>query len=259
MDINKVLIIPEKNNIKTSLSIAEEFNCGFEYNDFYIPKILDDEIELKNTIDYYKNLSSKPEYCTLHGAFFDVTVFSDDAKIYEVSDYRVEQSLKVASELGVKGVVFHTNYTPNFKLESYCDNWVMRNYEYWVKKLEKYPNLNIYMENMFDTDWLLLERLAKKLADRENFGICFDYAHGCVFGDEKEIEEWVIALSPYIKHIHINDNDFKSDLHLALGDGKIDWCRFRKHYETYFPDASVLVEMRGEEKIRKSLELLKSL
>ena len=116
--MKKILIIPDRNDFENTFALQKEYNLGFEYNDFYIPKILDDEIELKNTIDYYKNLSSKPEYCTLHGAFFDVTVFSDDAKIYEVSDYRVEQSLKVASELGVKGVVFHTNYTPNFKKAS---------------------------------------------------------------------------------------------------------------------------------------------
>lgn len=59
-----------------------------------------------------------------------------------------------------------------------------------------------------------------------------------------------------MRHLHINDNDFKQDLHLAVGDGKTDWKRFRQHYETYFSKASVLIEVKGLEKIEKSLDYL---
>ena len=259
MKINNIMIIPDKDNIETSLAIAKDCGCGFEYNDFYIPALLDDEELLRDTINFYKDIEELPEYCTCHGAFFDVTIFSDDARIQEVSDYRVEQSLKIAEALGVKAIVFHTNYTPNFLQESYRRNWVERNYKYWSEKLEKYPKLNIYIENMFDTDWILISELACRLKDKSNFGICFDYAHACVFGDEHRIDEWVAGISRYVKHVHINDNDFKSDLHLALGDGCIDWHRFCRHYKDYFPNASVLIEMRGEDKIRKSLEYLRTL
>ena len=75
----------------------------------------------------------------------------------------------------------------------------------------------------------------------------------------KEIEEWVKALSPYVKHIHINDNDLVSDLHLALGEGKIDWKRFKEYYETYFPQASVLVEMKNLADVEKSLKYIQTL
>lgn len=259
MKVKKLLIIPDKDNLEAYLEIAKNNNLGFEYNDFFLPHILDDEKKVADTINYYKSQIDLPDYCTSHGAFLDVTIFSDDRKIYEVSDCRIEQSLNIAQELGVKGVVFHTNYIPNFTLESYRKSWVERNYLYWSEKLRKYPQMNIYMENMFDTDWELLAELAEKLSVYDNFGICFDYAHAHVFGDEKKIDCWVEAFAPYVKHIHINDNDFKSDLHLALGEGIIDWNKFKEHYEGHFYDATVLLELKGVDKVKASLELLDSL
>jgi len=37
--------------------------------------------------------------------------------------------------------------------------------------------------------------------------------------------------------------------------GKIDWKMFKNYYENYFPEATVLIEVNGMEKIRKSLDL----
>lgn len=259
MKVKKLLIIPDKENIETYLDIAKENDLGFEYNDFFLPHVLDDDAKVKDTISFFKNLSDMPDYSTSHGAFLDVTIFSDDKKIYDVSDFRIEQSLRIASQLEAKGVIFHTNYIPNFTLESYRKSWVERNYLYWSEKLKEYPQINIYMENMFDTDWKLLVELAEKLSEFDNFGICFDYAHAHVFGNVDEIDCWVEAVSPYVKHIHINDNDFKNDLHQALGEGSIDWNKFKVHYENYLSEASVLLELKGIDKIKSSLEFLNKL
>ena len=38
------LIIPKINNLDESLKLAEEYGFGFEYNDFFIPDILDVKI-----------------------------------------------------------------------------------------------------------------------------------------------------------------------------------------------------------------------
>ncbi|MCM1236190.1 MAG: hypothetical protein NC489_39405, partial [Ruminococcus flavefaciens] len=59
------------------------------------------------------------------------------------------------------------------------------------------------------------------------------------------------------KHIHINDNDLKQDLHLALGDGQIVWERFQKYYEQYFKDCSILSETAELAFQRRSLDYIK--
>ncbi len=259
MKIKKLLVIPDIKQIDEYLELAERYNLGFEYNDFFLPQILDDEAVLDDRKTSYKNLLKLPDYCTMHGAFLDITVFSDDRLIKQASDYRVEQSLSLAEELGVKGVIFHTNYIANFRTESYRTQFVKKNAEYWGRKADEHKNLNIYIENMFDDTPELLAQLAEALSDKENIGVCFDYAHAHVFGNPDETEEWVRSLAPYIRHVHINDNDFKQDLHLAVGDGRTDWKKFKFFYENYFPEATVLIEVRGIDKIRKSLDYLSEL
>lgn len=259
MKIDKLMIIPQKDKLAEYVALAREYGCGFEYNDFFIPSLLDDEEELENYIQLYNRPENKPLFSHVHGAFFDVCVSSDDPKIKEVSDLRVTQSLEVAKKLNADAVIFHTNFIANFLLESYRDSWVEKNIEYWSKKLSDYPMLNIYIENMFDADCELLTKLGKGMKEYPNFGICFDYAHAHVFGDESDIEYWVQQLAPYVKHLHINDNDFSRDLHLALNDGKIDWWRFKQYYEKYFTGASVLLEVTGLSKTRHSIEYLSQL
>lgn len=259
MKVNRLLIIPDEEQIKKSTELAKNYGCSFEYNDFYMPSLLDDEQQTEHKISRYLSQQELPEGCTMHGAFFEITIFSDDPKIVAVSDFRVEQSLKIARRIGARAVVFHTNYIPNFQVGYYCDNWVEKNVSYWKKKLETYSDINIYMENMFDMSYELLERLADRLSIYPNFGVCFDYAHAHAFGDERKIDAWVKALAPYVKHIHINDNDLVQDLHLELGTGKIDWKRFKEYYETYFPQASVLIEMRDLAAAEKSLEFIQKL
>ena len=70
------------------------------------------------------------------------------------------------------------------------------------------------------------------------------------------MEYWIEALAGYIKHIHINDNNLKKDLHLPVGDGVLDWKRFTMYYRQYFKECSVLVETALPEDQRRSLEYI---
>ena len=64
-------------------------------------------------------------------------------------------------------------------------------------------------------------------------------------------------LAPYIRHMHINDNDLFDDLHLPVGTGKINWEQFTREVTGHGVDASVLVEVSGVEKQRRSLNYMK--
>ena len=259
MDIEKLVIIPDADNIEKSFELASAYGTGFEYNDFFIPSLMEDEKAFGERTQFYKGRIKDLPYSTLHGAFLDITIFSDDPKIKAVSDLRVRQSMEAAKALDAKGVVFHTNYMASFLSERYRDNWVNRNFEYFTKILEEYPGINVFMENMFDEDPELLKRLAEKFEVGGRFGVCFDYAHAHVFGKGAPIEKWCEDLAPFVQHIHINDNDLKEDQHLALGKGSIDWKAFKENYNKYFKDASVLLEVRGYDNIKCSLDYVREL
>lgn len=252
--MKQLLIIPNRNNLADSLEIAEKYNLGFEYNDFFNPNVLDSSEHLDEIIDSYKSVKL-PNYCTSHGAFFDVIPFSPDKRIREISDLRIEQSIAAAEKVGARAIVFHTNYNPFLNSEAYINSFVETNTAYWNDVLKRHKNISVYLENMFDTTPDIMVRLSEQLCENDNFGICLDYAHAALSAVQPKI--WAKLLGRYVKHIHINDNDCISDLHLAWGTGRIDTAEFYRCYEKYMDGATVLIETNAKENILASLEKLK--
>ncbi|MDE5864131.1 MAG: sugar phosphate isomerase/epimerase, partial [Lachnospiraceae bacterium] len=151
-------------------------------------------------------------------------------------------------------VVFHTNISPVLSGVEYDRRAIEMTVEYMECLLKRYPDTQIYLENMFDTDPELLAAISEKLCIYDNYGVCFDYAHASI--SSTPIPVWVEALVPYIKHIHINDNNLKRDQHLAIGDGEIDWEQFMEYKRQYFENCSVVIETTFPENQRRSLRYL---
>ena len=252
--MKEILIIPDVNNLDADIKLAEKYSFGFEYNDFFYPDVLDDEKRLNEIIEKYKSYKL-PEYSTVHGAFFDVIPFSVDSKIREISMLRIEQSINVALKLGAKAVVFHTNYNPFLNSPVYVEGWIKENVQIWSEVIKKHPDINIYLENMFDMTPDIMLRLSEELCVYDNFGICLDYAHASLGKIEPHI--WAEKLGKYVKHIHINDNDLVSDLHLAWGKGQINRKLFYESYEKFMGAATVLIETSLMENKLNSIEVLK--
>lgn len=250
-------IIPEPDRIEESLRLSHEFGVHFEYNDFFAPNFLDDQERVRQRIQFYRELERDRSRDLLHGAFLDVTIHSEDDQIRRISQRRVYQSMDVAAALGVRGVVFHTNFIPNFRLKSYIDHWISANARFWRQVCRDYPKMEILIENMFDEEPTLLRNLAEEMDECRNFGICLDYAHGASFGAKTNLDDWVTDLLPYVRHIHINDNDLVNDLHQPVGQGKIDWQNFSRRMVGCPPNCSVLIEVRRAEQARTSLIFMK--
>lgn len=248
------LIVSKVDKLEEYKTISEEYGVSFEINDFFIPAILDNEIKQEEIIQKYLNIGI-PKDSTIHGVFFDIAIFSQDEKIRTVSLERMVQSMELARRLGVKGVVFHTNYNPYLLSASYKKYFIDTTVKELSKLLEEYSDIEIYIENMFDTEPDILEGISKELAHYKNYGVCLDWAHVNVYGHNNA--EWIEYLSPYVKHIHINDNDFTDDLHLPIGDGNIDWKQFFNYYTTYFGHCSVLIETSEPCNQRKSIEYIR--
>lgn len=251
--MSRFLIIPDRENFEETLKLCDEYNLGLELNDFMHPRVLDDAekcSEISLFYSEYENLVA-----TSHGDFYDVLVFSEDKRIAEISRQRIIQSMEVARASGAEAVIFHSNIEPFLTADVYRESWLRRNERVFREICAKFPDMCVYLENMFDTRPHDLAKLGEKMSDVKNFGICFDYAHA--FISSSPLSTWAKELSPYIKHVHINDNDGISDLHLAVGDGTIEWESFAKLRELYFKDASILIEVSSVEAQRKSIEYLK--
>ena len=254
--MGKFLIVSVEESLQQYSEIAKRYGAGFEYNDFYRPDVLDSEARQQRILRHYSEISL-PDYCTMHGAFLDVTVFSRDEKIRQISMLRMEQSMELAKKAGAKGVVFHTNINPFLLSEEYKEYAVDMTAQSVERLLMRYPDIQIYMENMFDQTPEVLLQISKKLSAYQNYGVCLDYAHAGI--SAQPVSEWVLVLHPYIKHLHISDHDGRQDLHLAVGDGITDWQQFRSHYKKYFEDCSVLIETARPDWQLKSIAYLRQL
>lgn len=248
----KYSIIPNEKEIKEQLSLAEKYNLGFEYNEFFRPEILDDKDKVKSLLNFYKNIERDRSADTLHGVFLDIAIHSTDSVIRMASEKRIHQSMEAAASLGVKGVILHTGLIPNYKSKSYIDNWLEKSVEYYSRLIDEYSGIDIYIENMFDVEYEYIKLLGQAMSNSKHFGICLDYAHAAVFSGKPE--KWYEELKPYVKHMHINDNDFNDDSHLAMGDGSIDWNRFFDVTADY--KGSVLIEVSGLDKQKRTLEYI---
>ena len=252
--MKQILIIPDRKHMEQCLELAEQYHLGFEYNDFFLPDVLDDAAGLKEITDEYLG-HDLPEYTTVHGAFFDVIPFSVDSKIREIANLRIEQSISAAKRIGARAVIFHTNYNPFLDSEIYNEKWLDINGIFWSDILKKHSDINIYLENMFEESPDIMERLSEQLGNYSNYGVCLDFAHASL--SPTPVEVWAKQLGRFVKHIHINDNDKVSDLHLAWGDGKIDREAFYQCFEKYMKDATVLIETTSMENKIRSLEMLR--
>lgn len=247
----KLYCIPKYEEIKGYEELAHKYNMAFEYNDFFVPSVFMNKQKINEIISNYKALERNRSLDTLHGAFLDVTIHSDDPEIYEISKSRVYQSMDIAKELGGKAVIFHTNFIANFHSKYYQDNWVERNRVFWREVLADYPSLSIYMENMFDESPDMLQRLAIAMEDENRFGVCLDFAHAYISGTS--MDEWVDKLGKYTKHIHINDNDGVSDMHMAIGKGRLPWERYTEYIGKLSKEVSVLIEVRCLQDVKDSI------
>lgn len=247
-------IIPDRTEIERSVRLAGEYGCAFEYNDFYLPEVLDDPEKQQEIIDFYARYRSDFSEDTMHGAFLDVTIHSSDPLIRDASVLRVRQSMEIAKRMGLKGIVFHTGRLAGFRTEGYLKLWHQTNLQFFTKLAEDYPGQQIYMENMFDEAPDVLAKLAEAMRDISNFGVCLDYAHAAL--TDRSRQEWVKTLAPYIRHMHLNDNNLQNDLHQPIGEGDIDWQEYDRLMKEYQINASVLVEVSSCAGQQKSLEYL---
>ena len=158
------MIASKIEKIEEYIQIAKEYHVSFEINDFFDAKLLDDQKEIENVISKYKEVGI-PQNSTMHGAFLDLAINSSDAKIREISEFRMVQSMEIARCLGVKGVVFHTNYNPDIPGEVYKQHLIDTMVSYLSKLLKQYPDVEIYMENMFDRTPDVLEGISKQLQE----------------------------------------------------------------------------------------------
>lgn len=247
-------IIPDAGNIGPAIEFSKKYNVNWEYNDFAEPEIYGDATKVDELVEFYKNIDRDRSADTMHGAFLGLDMAAMDEVLRNRSRELMAQSLDIADRLGIKGVVFHTGLIGELRVDYYLENWLNGAVEFWTEQCSRHPKLYVYMENSFEQEPDVLLELMHRMEGVTNFKLCLDYGHAAL--TSTPLDAWVRTLAPYIGHMHLNDNDLLNDLHMVPGTGKIDYAKWQNRMEENNIDTSVLLELRGYERIEQSIRYM---
>ncbi len=183
------------------------------------------------------------------------TNFLSISEVMRRASYKeLERTLKFAEKCDARLVTFHIGWNPGFitakgfvfPRELYSDH----NYRVITTEMFNFlKNVNAEMlalENTIPLDEKL-ELAIEFLIDNTDISLTFDIGHYFCKGNHD------IFLKHFdrVKNVHLHDNDLKSDLHLALGDGKVNLNIIPRDYKGY-----MTIECRDVEAILKSKEFI---
>lgn len=191
----------------------------------------------------------------LHLPFRDLAPGSVDRLIREASRQRLEAALELAQVYAPAHLVGHPIYNDD-AWDQQPQRWASCSAEVWAKLLDAWPgHPPLFLENIFEREPGPLALLMKELAGRD-VGICFDVGHWHSFSRGKargNLEEWVTTLAPWIRHLHLHDNDGTGDEHKGLGRGEIDFAQFFALLKAHGATPSATFEPHCEEAFAQSL------
>ncbi len=186
---------------------------------------------------------------SMHAAFIDINYASNDVRIREISQKRVETSIETGKKLGVTNVVVHTCCYPVMINQSVIDIWCETAVSYLSMLAERYQ-VRIFIENTLDINPDILKRMMD-MADPKLLGVCLDVGHANL--TRVPIESWIEALASHIGYMHLNDNHGVYDEHLPIGEGIIDWRILYSQISRLKQEPIMTIEVTKPEEFERSM------
>ena len=236
-----VQIQPEYKMGEEYLALSENMGCFFEVLELAFPNYG------KDLPDWYKK-SGRAR--SLHGAFIDINVASNEPEIARVSKARCEESCEIARYVGAENVVFHSSCYPLLR-GGYLVEWAKRCAEFYTYLSGKH-GLSVFIENSFDLDPSPLCELMKNV-NGADVSVCLDIGHVAL--SRAPLADWTGALGENIKYMHLSDNNGLFDDHNPLGSGVADVYGASDFYLSHL-DIPLTLEVGGMNGIKASMEFI---
>lgn len=236
-----------------NLRYARDYGIGVEMQVFSMPEVLSTDFRhlLKRMASRLALVKGPIGY---HGAFVDTVHYSPDREVMRTARMRYLQSMDLAESLGARYVLFHSQYNPLIRLRTYPEIYHGQSLLFWPDMIDEAARrgLTIYVENMFDDSPGPLRRLADAV-DSPCLKLCLDVSH-CALHSNLDVEDWIAAFGPHLRHVHLNDCKDTYDDHLGLGQGVLDLPRIiRTLKQTRLP---LTYALETNEHTRVSLQYL---
>jgi sugar phosphate isomerase/epimerase len=163
-----------------------------------------------------------------------------------------------ASAIGAKKVTLHSEFLPSGIQERGVH--VAKTIE-TIKRLDKEAanrGMTLLVEN-FNTSSFSIKEFKLLLSEIDGAGMTLDVGHAST-NDGEGLNNYVAQFKKRIAHVHLHDNDRRTDSHLPLGAGKIDIPRAVSELKSFY-DGTVTLEVHSQDRdylkiSREKLEIM---
>lgn len=224
---------------ENSIENIKDYGIGMEINHTCISEMLDDEKREKLISEIREDIKkSEAEKLIMHGPFTEIHPAAIDYKVRNLGMKRLNEAYEVAKELGVKKMIVHTGWLPFIYFKEYQAEKAMEFFEEFMR--DKPKDFEIAIENVLEDEPFMIKDMMEKIRDKR-IKLCLDIGHAYSMTDkEYSVEDWIRELSPWISHMHLHNNDGKSDSHSAFDEGKMDMEEVFDLIERYVDDEATL-------------------
>jgi sugar phosphate isomerase/epimerase len=181
-----------------------------------------DRLDRREAQQLADRLQREGRHTTLHGPFRDLSPGGADPKVRMVTRERFSQTLDLAEIFAPSCVLLHSGYD-SWRFFGHESLWLENSVETWAPIVERAKRIGvtIAVENVFEKTpsniLSLLERIRSP-----HFRHCLDVGHHNAFA-ETPMDQWIEEMAPYLAEVHLHDNRGKTDDHLAIGAGTVDF------------------------------------
>ncbi len=181
---------------------------------------------------------SKADRFVLHAPFAEMSPCAIDPRIRRVVRERLEQAAARCAAYGIDRMVVHSGFLPRV----YYDEWfVAQSAKFFREFLAGCPaSFELLIENVLDPDPACLRAMIEAIGD-DRAGVCLDVGHAHV-ASQAPVREWLRALAPHIRHLHVHDNDGAFDAHLPPGEGTVGFPALFDAIDALVPRATITCE-----------------
>lgn len=224
---------------ENSIENIRDYEVGMEINHTCISENLDDDKrealikEIKSDIE-----KSKATKIIMHGPFTEIHPAAIDYKVRDLGMKRLNEAYEVAKELGVKKMIVHTGWLPFIYFKEYQVEKAKDFFESFM--MDKPEDFEIAIENVLEDEPFMIRDMMEIIKDKR-IRLCLDIGHAYSMTNKSYgMEDWIRELSPWISHLHLHNNDGKSDDHKAFDDGDMDMFEILDLIEKYVDDEATL-------------------
>lgn len=195
-------------------SLARQWRLGYEAITFCYAPMLDDPAALPRA----RRLTDGIDRLWLHAPFAELAPCAIDPLVRQTAQHRFRQTLAAAQSLGIRRVVFHGGFTPHI----YFPEWyVEQSILFWREFLREVPpDFDLALENVMEPSPDTLVSIAAGVDD-PRLGLCLDVGHANTCVSRTAPPDWIAPMAPYLRHIHLHNNQGQDDIHAPLEQGVI--------------------------------------